>query len=81
MIEHGASSHSILAKATNLCVYTKHGSGDYYWEIFRPMKDPLKLPYSAIEKPRGADHYEICYTLGCHYDLITDSDKVMDFDR
>lgn len=48
----------------------KSGSGDYYWEIFKPMKEPLKLPDSAIEKPQGVDHYEICHTLGCHYDII-----------
>ena len=52
----------------------KGGSGDYYWEIFKPMKDPLKLPDSTIEKPRGVDHYEICHTLGCRYDLITLTD-------
>ena len=49
----------------------KSGSGDYYWEIFKPMKEHLKLPESSIEKPRGVDHYEICHTLGCHYDIIT----------
>ena len=48
----------------------KYGSGDYYWEIFKPMKEPLKLPELAVEKPRGVDHYEICHTLGCHYDII-----------
>ena len=57
-----------------MCSHKKNGSGDYYWEIFKPMKEPLKLPKSAVEKPRGVDHYEICHTLGCHYDIITQAD-------
>ena len=57
-----------------MCIRKKNGSGDYYWEIFTPLKEPLNLPESFIEKPRGVDHYEICHTLGCHYDIITQGD-------
>ena len=47
-------------------VFTQEGgSGDYYWEIFKPMKDP---------QASRLYHYEICHTLGCHYDLITLTD-------
>ena len=55
----------------------KSGSGEYYWEVFKPIRDAqtvLKLPESAIQKPLGVHHYEICHTMRCHYDIITLSD-------
>ena len=52
----------------------KDGSGDYYWEIFKPINSPLRSPDTTIEKPLGVHHYELCHTQGCHYDLIVQGD-------
>ena len=55
----------------------KSGSGEYYWEVFKPIRDAqtvLKLPESAIQKSLGVHHYEICHMMRCHYDIITLSD-------
>ena len=55
----------------------KNGSDDYYWEVFKPIRNGqtvLKFPESDIEKPRGVYHYEICHTMRCHYDIIALSD-------
>ena len=69
---------SLLKPYQSSYVFTqKSGSGEYYWEVFKPVRDAqtvLKLPESAIQKPLGVHHYEICHTMRCHYDIITLND-------
>ena len=49
---------ALLFKLPIYMLTQKGGSGDYYWEIFKPMKDPLELPDSTIESLKvPIDHY------------------------
>lgn len=58
----------------------KSGSGQFYWEVFKPLKTKFTIPKNKIEKPCGIHHYEICHTMRMHYDIITARDGSMPFE-
>lgn len=66
---------SLLQMPIYVCTQ-KSGNGEYYWELFKPIESsPLQLSESlTLTKPVGIDHFEICHTMRCHYDIITMSD-------
>ena len=65
-----------LLKMTIYVCTQKCGNGEYYWEIFKPIENShLRFSESlTLNKPVGIDHFEICHTMRCHYDIITMSD-------
>ena len=81
--ERSWGTHVELQAAASLLqlpiyVFTqKNGSDDYYWEVFKPIRNGqtvLKFPESDTENPRAVHHYEICHNMRCHYDIMTLSD-------
>ena len=66
---------SILRLPIYVCTQ-KCGNGQYYWEVFKPIqRSYLRFSESlSLQKPVGIDHFEICHTMRCHYDIITMSD-------
>ena len=66
---------SLLQMPIYVCTQ-KCGNGEYYWEVFNPIENS-RLRFSeslTLNKPVGIDHFEICHTMRCHYDIITMSD-------